>query len=102
MFQHIGALTLAPEATGEQREALAQAFRDLAGVVPGLLRARAYVDPGLQATNCSVLFVLDFESEDAWRAYSPHPAHRAIVDDFLSDGRMVAKSFMQLPDGDLL
>lgn len=99
MFQHIGALTLAPEATDEQREALAQAFRELEGVVPGLLKARAAVDPGLQATNCSVLFVLDFESEDAWRAYSPHPAHRALVDTHLSEGRMVNKSFMQVRGG---
>lgn len=102
MFQHIGALSLAPEATAEQREALAESFRGLEGVVPGLVRARAAVDPGLQATNCSVLFVLDFETEQAWRDYSSHPAHDVLVDAHLSNGRLVNKLFMQVPDGTIL
>ncbi|MFC6152984.1 Dabb family protein [Nocardioides yefusunii] len=101
MFQHIGALTLAPETPAEHLEVTAQAFRDLAGVVPGLLAARAVVDPGLREGNCSVMFVLDFDTEESWRAYAPHPAHRAIVDDLLA-GRMVGKTFMQVPGGDLL
>ena len=101
MFQHIGAITLAPEVPATHVEAVAQAFRDLAGVVPGLLRARAVVDPGLREGNCSVLFVLDFDSEESWRDYPPHPAHTALVDDLLA-GRMVGKTFMQVPGGELL
>ena len=98
MFQHIGALTLAPGTTEEHREVVAQAFRDLEGVVPGLERVRVVLDAKLREGNADVLFVLDFDSEESWRAYGPHPAHKAIVRDLL-DGVMVGKTFVQVPGG---
>ena len=98
MFQHIGALTFAPETTDEHREAVAQAFRDLEGVVPGLVKVRVVLDAKLREGNSDILFVLDFEAEEAWRAYGPHPAHKAIVRDLL-DGVMVGKTFVQEPGG---
>lgn len=98
MFQHIGALTFAPGTGDERRDAIAQAFRDLEGVVPGLERVRVVLDAGLKEGNSDLLFVLDFDTEESWRAYAPHPAHQAIVTDLL-DGVMVAKTFVQVPGG---
>lgn len=101
MFQHIGALTFAPETTDVHREAVAQAFRDLEGVVPGLEQVRVVLDARLREGNSDLLFVLDFDTEESWRAYGPHPAHRAIVRDLL-DGVMVGKTFVQVPGGAFL
>ena len=79
MFTHLGMLTLDNTATNEQRSSIAEGLAGLVGVVDGLVSARVGLDLNLTEGSASLVFLMEFNSEDAWRAYSSHPAHKALV-----------------------
>ncbi len=94
MFKHIGMLTLQDEAGDAGRKAIASGLLGLVGLVPGLRSAEVFTDAGLDATTADLLFIMTFGDEDAWRAYSSHPAHRALLADVIGP-RLVDKRFLQ-------
>jgi len=79
MFTHIGMLTLVESATDGDRAAIATGLTSLVGQIDGLVSARVATDLGLTEGNADVLFLLEFASEEAWRAYAVHPAHKAVI-----------------------
>ena len=101
MFQHIGVLTLVESATETQREALAQALRDLVGQVPGLTAAKVLTDAGIREGNADVLFAMSFDTQDSWAAYGTHPAHVAVVEDHVKPV-LTSKVFIQSTGPDFL
>ncbi|WP_110239836.1 Dabb family protein [Nocardioides gilvus] len=101
MFQHIGVLTLVESATDEQRDALAQALRDLVGQVPGLSGAKVLTDAGIRDGNADVLFAMTFDDQDSWAAYGAHPAHVAVVETHVKPV-LAAKVFIQTTGPDFL
>ncbi|MBH0130649.1 Dabb family protein [Salinibacterium sp. NK8237] len=79
MVTHIGLLTLKEGTTDESREAIGQGLLGLLGQINGLTRVQIGNDLGLKEGNGNVIFLLTFESEEAWRAYGAHPAHKAVI-----------------------
>lgn len=97
MITHVGLLTLeGPAAAVSVKEGL----EALLGVVPGLERVRVGLDAGLKEGNGSLVFALDFASEDDWRGYGAHPAHVAVIQERIAP-HLVSKAFVQLTDGTL-
>lgn len=79
MFTHIVVLTLAESAEPTAADDIVAGLRALVGQVPGLLSARTGQDLGLAAGNATLIGILEFESEQAWRDYGTHPAHKALI-----------------------
>lgn len=100
MFNHVGHLTLSPDATDAQVEAILTGLLGLPGRVEGLVEAQAVRDAGLTAGNATLRFHMRFESEDAWRAYGSHPAHVAVVTEHIKPV-LAAKAFVQYDDAAL-
>ncbi|MFB8385719.1 Dabb family protein [Microbacterium sp. NPDC055910] len=95
MFTHIGMLTLADDATPEHRQAISDGLTGLAGLIDGLVAVRVGIDLGLTEGNADVLFQLEFDSEDAWRSYGAHPAHKAVIAESIAPV-LKSKSFVQV------
>jgi heme-degrading monooxygenase HmoA len=100
MFNHVGHLTLAPEAGDAQIEAILAGLLGLPGQIDGLLEAQVVRDAGLTDGNATLRFHMRFESQDAWRAYGKHPAHVAVVTTLIGPV-LGAKSFVQYDDADV-
>lgn len=92
---HIGMLTLTPEATQQHRTAIIDGLAELVGVIPGLLSVRAGHDLGLVDGNANLIFLLEFDSEDSWRAYRTHEAHVAVITERIAPV-LVSKAFVQV------
>lgn len=97
MFNHVGHLTLSPEATDAQIEGILDGLLALPGQVPGLVEGQAVRDAGLGEGNATLRFHMRFESEDAWRAYGSHPAHVAVVTEHIKPV-LAGKAFVQYDD----
>jgi hypothetical protein len=94
VLTHIGVLTLEPTATDAQRAAITDGLAGLVGRVDGLVRVRTATDLGLKDGNADVVFLLDFASQEAWEAYSGHPAHKALIAEAIAPV-LAAKVFLQ-------
>jgi len=97
MITHIGMLTLVEAATAADRQAIADGLLGLVGQIDGLQRVEVGTDLGLTEGNGDVLFRLEFASEDAWRAYATHPAHRAVIVERIAPV-LASKAFVQVGD----
>ena len=100
MFNHVGHLTLVPDAGDAQVEAILAGLLDLPGQIDGLVEAHVVRDAGLTDGNATLRFHMRFESEDAWRAYGTHPAHVAVVTDHIKPA-LGSKAFVQYDDADV-
>lgn len=94
---HIGMLTLQDGVTEEQRDAITVALRALVGTIPGLVSARTGTDLGVADTNADLIFVMEFDSREAWEAYRTHEAHVAVIRDHIAPV-LQSKSFVQIAD----
>jgi len=100
MFNHVGHLTLSPDATDEQVEAIVTGLLGLPAQVDGLVEAQVVRDAGLTDGNATLRFQMRFESEAAWRAYGSHPAHVAVVTEHIKPV-LGSKAFVQYDDADV-
>ena len=100
MFNHHGHLTLSPEATDAQVEAILDGLLALPGQIDGLQEARVARDAGLADGNATLRFHMVFDSEDSWRAYGSHPAHVAVVTEHIKPV-LAGKAMVQYDDADL-
>ena len=78
MIYHILLLEPKPETASEELLAVLERFKALGGQIPGLLEVQAGVNQHQANQGYTHGFVMTFESEEALKAYPPHPAHRAI------------------------
>jgi hypothetical protein len=97
MFNHVGHLTLVPEATDTQIEGIADALLALPDRIDGLLAAEVVRDAGLSDGNATLHFHLRFEGQHAWEAYRTHPAHIAVIGDHIAPV-LSTKAFVQYDD----
>ncbi len=84
MIRHVVLLSWTTEATGEQNQRVASELRQL---VPQLTGLRAYhvgPDAGLTEGNFDFAVIADFDDAESYRAYRDHPAHRAIIEQFIT------------------
>lgn len=90
-INHIGALTLTDAGAADS---IAAGLREMLGVIEGLLTVRTATDLGLREGNASLLFILEFDSREAWEAYGDHPAHKALIAERIAPA-LAAKAFLQ-------
>ena len=100
MFNHVGHLTLSPDATDAQIEGIVAGLLGLPGQIDGLVEAQVARDAGLAEGNATVRFSMRFESVDAWRAYGAHPAHVALIADHIRPV-LAGKAMLQFDDADV-
>lgn len=100
MFNHVGHLTLVPDTSDEQVEAIVTGLLGLPAQVDGLVEAQVVRDAGLVPGNANLRFQMRFESEAAWQAYKTHPAHVAVIADHIGPV-LGSKAFVQYTDDDV-
>ena len=84
MFRHVVLFTWTPEATEEQKRALQG---ELAKMPPAIEAIRAYQygpDAGINPANSDYAVVADFDDAAGYIAYRDHPAHRAMVERYVT------------------
>lgn len=83
MVKHIILWKLKDSLTGEEKEQVKAGIREglegLKGKIPGLVDIRVQTK-GLVSSNADVMLDSAFESEEALKGYSVHPAHVEVAD----------------------
>ena len=83
MVKHIILWKLKETLTGEEKEqvkaGIKEGLEDLKGKIPGLLDIKVQAN-GLSSSNADVMLDSSFESEEALKGYSVHPAHVEVAD----------------------
>lgn len=82
MVKHVILWKLKEELDPQQKElvkaGIKKGLESLKGKIEGLLDIRVYTK-GLSSSNVDVMLDSTFESEEALKAYSVHPAHVAVA-----------------------
>ena len=84
MLRHVVLFTWTPRATEEQKQAL---HAELPKMPPAIGAIRAYKfgpDAGINPANSDYAVVADFDDAAGYIAYRDHPAHRALVERYVS------------------
>lgn len=83
MVKHIILWKLKETLTGEEKERVKSGIKEglegLKGKIPGLLDIKVQAN-GLSSSNADVMLDSSFESEEALKGYSVHPAHVEVAD----------------------
>ena len=83
MVKHIILWKLKEPLTGEEKERVKAGIKEglegLKGKIPGLLDIKVQAN-GLSSSNADVMLDSSFESEEALKGYSVHPAHVEVAD----------------------
>lgn len=83
MVKHVILWNLKDELSDSEKRKVAQGIKDglegLMGQIPGMTEIKVNID-GLPSSNADVMLDSTFETEDALKAYSTHPAHVAVAD----------------------
>ena len=84
MIRHVVLFTWTPEATQEQKQAL---HAELATMPPAIDAIRGYgygPDAGINPANSDYAVVADFDDAAGYVSYRDHPAHRAMVERYVT------------------
>jgi hypothetical protein len=79
MLRHIVLLTFKPDATAEQKAAVADALEALRSV-PEVRSLTCGANVGSAPSHCDYALVADFDDMAAFRRYLASPPHRAYVE----------------------
>ena len=82
MVKHIILWQLKEECRNEEdavKQGIKQGLESLQGKIPGLIEIHVLTD-GLASSNADVMLDCVFESEEALKGYSIHPAHVEVAD----------------------
>ena len=83
MVKHVILWTLKEELSKEEKETVKQEIKagleGLAGQIPGLVDIQVIIH-GLASSNADLMLDSSFETEEALKGYSVHPAHVAVAD----------------------
>lgn len=83
MVKHVILWTLKEELSKEEKETVKQEIKagleGLAGQIPGLVDIQVNIR-GLASSNADLMLDSSFETEEALKGYSVHPAHVAVAD----------------------
>lgn len=82
MVRHVILWQLKDEFSEEEKKKIKaeakEGLEGLKGVVPGLTEIRVHTE-GLASSNADMMLDSAFESEEALKGYSVHPAHVAVA-----------------------
>lgn len=83
MVKHIILWTLKEEFSAEEKEKIKVGIKEglegLAGQIPGLMEIHVQTE-SLPSSNVDIMLDTTFESAEALKGYSTHPAHVAVAD----------------------
>ena len=83
MVKHVILWTLKEELSKEEKETVKQEIKagleGLAGQIPGLVDIQVNIH-GLASSIADLMLDSSFETEEALKGYSVHPAHVAVAD----------------------
>ncbi len=83
MVKHVILWTLKEELSKEEKETVKQEIKagleGLAGQIPGLVDIQVNIHR-LASSNADLMLDSSFETEEALKGYSVHPAHVAVAD----------------------
>lgn len=79
MFHHIVLLELADDAPPERAAEIVTALRALPDRIPEIRSYEVHADLGDNPTNADVSVHGTFDDETAWRTYTDHPEHQAVL-----------------------
>jgi hypothetical protein len=91
MFRHVVLFTWTPDATEEQKHALAGELRKLPAMIAEIRLYHVGPDAGINPANCDFAVVADFDDADSYLAYRDHPLHREVVKNYVDP--IVARRF---------
>lgn len=72
--------SLSPEELETVKQGIKEGLEGLLGKVPGLVDIHVNKDGRLDSSNADVMLDSTFESPEALKGYSKHPAHVAVAD----------------------
>ena len=84
MLRHVVLLSWTPDATEEQKQAVATELGKLPGVIDAIRVYRFGPDAGVNPANCDFAVVADFDDVDGYVTYRDHPVHRKMIDDTIN------------------
>jgi Stress responsive A/B Barrel Domain len=83
-FRHIVMFEWAEGTTTGQQEEVAARLAELTAVIPEIGTLSLGTDAGVNPGNFDFVVVGDFAGRDEYIAYRDHPAHRAVVDGYIT------------------
>jgi hypothetical protein len=87
MIRHIVLLTLRSDAPPGSAGAIVEALKGLSSSVPSIRDYQAGVDLRIVPGNASVAATATFDDEAGFLAYRDHPAHRAVIEQYIDPVR---------------
>ena len=84
MIDHVVLFRWKPGTTDAQIEAVMEGLRGLNGQIPGLVEMQAGPDFSGRSQGYTHGLVSRFTDRAALAAYSPHPAHRRVVEELIA------------------
>jgi len=90
-------LTLKPGSTDADRQFIIDGLSALVGEIDGLVSVQAGYDLGLREGNASMVFLLSFDSAEAWQAYQDAESHKAVIRERIVPV-LESKAFVQVAD----
>ena len=84
MIRHVVLFTWTPEATGEQKQAVASELAKMPAAIDAIRVYRFGPDAGINPANSDYALVADFDDAAGYVIYRDHPVHRKVIDDTIS------------------
>ena len=84
MLRHVVLFNWTPDATDEQKRAVASELGKLPGVIDVIRGYSLGPDAGINPANCDFALVADFDDMDGYLVYRDHPVHRKVVEDYIN------------------
>ena len=84
MFHHVVVFTWRDGTTEEQVAAVAAELAKLPEEIPAIRRYEFGPDAGLDPANADFAVAAAFADAGGYLAYRDHPAHRKVVEDYIS------------------
>ncbi len=83
MFRHVVLLRWTPEATGAQKQALADQLAKLPGMISTIRGYHIGPDAEVNSGNADYAVVAEFDDEAGYLTYRDDPEHRRIITEYL-------------------
>ncbi|QXJ24951.1 Dabb family protein [Actinomadura graeca] len=83
-FRHVVMFMWAEGTTTGQQEEVAARLGELPGVIPEIRGYSLGADAGVNSSSYDFAVVADFADREGYLAYRDHPAHRAVIDHFIT------------------
>jgi len=83
MIRHVVLFSWTAEATAAQRQRVADELRTLPPLMNGLSSYEIGPDAGIIEGNFDFAVVAEFDTRESYLAYREHPAHQAVIKQFI-------------------